>query len=221
MGDSPQKDRSWLDIVVALTPLLLGVLVTGVGAAFTQVYNYRQLQLNQLAALDKFRPLLISEKADEREFAYASFAALGYEKLALKMIALKQDGAGRAVAQDISTSGDTGARSAASAVLATIPAQVYLHIGSEALRPLGDAVAKELAARGLQPMGIENVEATTGVPERTQVRYFNDADKVVADAVVTALGARGIEVAASSHLAGLKARPGTVEIWLGRDVSPP
>src|SRR4051812_9011951 len=109
MGEEPSRTKkAWWEIVATLTPLMIGLGVTGVGAYFTQVYNFQQLQLNQLSALDKFRTLLVSESPSDREFAYASFAALGYEGLAVKLIKLKQDSAGRAVAQDIK-SGATGA----------------------------------------------------------------------------------------------------------------
>ena len=218
MADLNPPKTSWIQTIVALTPLILGLLVTGVGAAFTQVYNYRQLQLNQLSALDKFRALLVSEKPEEREFAYASFAALGYENLALKMISLKQDGAGRAVAQEISTSGTPAARSAATDVLATIPAQVYIHIGDEGVRSKSDVISKNLAVSGFQPMGTENVAGKAGTPNTTQVRYFNEADKSNAESIAALLKVQGAKDATTTRLGNLKAKPGTIEIWLGKDV---
>lgn len=217
MPDAPQK-RSWIDVLAALTPLILGVLVTGVGAAFTQVYNYRQLQLNQLTALDKFRPMLISEKVEEWEFAYASFAALGYEELALKIIAVKNDGAGRAVAQDISVSGAGAVKQTAEQVLTSIPAQVYLHIGEESARKLSNDVAQALSQIGLQPMGTENVAGKAGTPNDTQVRFFNQADRAVAESVASVLKAQGIAGATTVSNEKLKAKPGTVEVWFGKDI---
>ncbi|MCC4118712.1 chitosanase [Aromatoleum toluclasticum] len=95
MADERRKDL-W-DKVASVTPLVLGIAVTGVGALFTQVYNFRQLQLNQIAALDKLRPLLTSDKPEEREFGYASFAALGYEDIAVRIVQLKKDESGRSV----------------------------------------------------------------------------------------------------------------------------
>ncbi len=216
MADTPPQKKTWLEVIAMLTPLILGLLVTGVGAAFTQVYNYRQLQLNQLAALDKFRSLLVSERPEEREFAYASFAALGYENLALKMISLKQDGAGRAVAQEISMSGSAASQTTANAVLATLPSQVYLHIGDESEREKSRAISEALAAAGFQPMGTENVAAKGGTPDNTQVRYFNEADKQSAEAVTTVLRGQGVTEATAKLLGNLKAPQGTIEIWLGR-----
>ncbi len=217
MAESPAQKKSWIEVLAVLTPLILGLLVTGVGAAFTQVYNYRQLQLNQLAALDKFRSMLVSDKPEEREFAYASFAALGYEELALKMISLKQDGAGRAVAQEISISGAANARSTATAVLAMIPAQVYLHVGDEEARSKSDTIARKLSAAGFQAMGTENIAGKAGTPNSTQVRFFHEADKPNADAITSLLHSQGIADAAAVNKNNLKARPGTIEVWFGKD----
>jgi len=218
MPDPSVPRKSWLDVLSSLTPLILGMLVTGLGAFFTQVYNYRQLQLNQLTALDKFRPLLVSEKADEREFAYASFAALGYEALALKMIDLKRDGAGRAVALEIKSSGDATVKAAATETLAKIPAQVFLHIGDEGQRAKGNALALALQGAGYQPMGIENVSGRAGVPAKSQVRFFNEGDKANAEAVADLIRQQGIPDVAAQQIGGLKARPGTIEVWLSRNL---
>ncbi len=217
MADVHPPKKTWLEVIAMLTPLILGLLVTGVGAAFTQVYNYRQLQLNQLTALDKFRRLLVSERPEEREFAYASFAALGYEDLALKMISLKQDGAGRAVAQEISTSGSASSRTTANAVLATIPSQVYLHIGDESERAKSRELSEALVAAGFQPMGTENVAAKGGTPNSTQIRYFNEADKQSAEAVTAVLKGQGVTEAKATLMGNLKAPQGTIEIWLGKE----
>lgn len=211
--------KSGLEMLASLTPLILGVLVTGLGAFFTQVYNYRQLQLNQLTALDKFRSLLVSEKSEEREFAYASFAALGYEKLALKMIDLKRDGAGRAVAQEIKSTGDATAKAAATETLAKIPTQVFLQIGDEAQRAKAQAVSLALESAGFQPMGIENVSSKAGVPLKSQVRFFNEGDQANAETVATLLQHQGVADATAQKNGVLKARPGTIEVWFSKSVS--
>jgi hypothetical protein len=104
MADSDKKKDLW-DKIASVTPLILGIAVTGVGAFFTQIYNFRQLQLNQIAALDKLRPLLTSEKSEEREFGYASFAALGYEEIAIRIVQLKKDESGRSVLVELKKAG--------------------------------------------------------------------------------------------------------------------
>ena len=101
---SEQKD--FWDKLSSVTPLLIGILVTGVGAIFTQIYNFQQLQLNQILALEKLRPLLVSDKPEDREFGYASFAALGYEETAIRIIQIKRDQSGREVLVQLEKTGD-------------------------------------------------------------------------------------------------------------------
>ena len=115
---SEQKD--FWDKLSSVTPLLIGILVTGVGAIFTQIYNFQQLQLNQILALEKLRPLLVSDKPEDREFGYASFAALGYEETAIRIIQIKRDQSGREVLVQLEKTGDKNVRSNASEALKTL-----------------------------------------------------------------------------------------------------
>jgi predicted GNAT family acetyltransferase len=105
------------DILSAITPLIIGLAVTGIVAIFTQIYNFRQLQLNQIQALDRFRPLLTSSQPEEREFGYAAFVALGYEQIALKIIDINKDVSGKAVAEALASSQNKEIRQAAEKVL--------------------------------------------------------------------------------------------------------
>jgi hypothetical protein len=118
-AESDKKKDFW-DKLASVTPLVLGIAITGVGAFFSQIYNYRQLQLNQIAALDKLRPLLTSEKAEEREFAYTSFAALGYEDIAVRMIQLKKDQSGRSLLVELKKSGPEQVKANAGDALKTL-----------------------------------------------------------------------------------------------------
>lgn len=115
---SDKKD--FWDKLSSATPLLIGFLVTGVGATFTQSYNYQQLQLNEILALEKLRPLLVSEKPEDREFGYASFAALGYEETAIKIIAIKRDQSGREVLIQLRKTGDQSIKTNASDALRSL-----------------------------------------------------------------------------------------------------
>jgi hypothetical protein len=113
-GKPDVKGKDLWDKIGSLTPLLIGLAVTGVGTYFTNIYNFRQLQLNQVEALDKMRPLLASEKVEDRTFAYSAFAALGYEDLAIRMIRVQHDDAGgREVLTQISKTADPGTRAEA------------------------------------------------------------------------------------------------------------
>lgn len=217
MIDEISKKKPWYEILATLTPLILGLSVTGVGAFFTHVYNFRQLEVNQLNALDKFRSLLISENPFDREFAYASFTALGHEQLALKLMQIKQDSAGRSVAQQIQISGSASARTEASAALSTIPVQVFLQIASESQRDKAKDVVTALQKRGYVTPGIENISGKADSPKKTNVRYFNDEDKAIAETIASILKEKGISDAYTYHVSQFKVRPGSLEIWFSAD----
>jgi HEAT repeat protein len=116
MSDSP-KQKDWWDKIASITPLILGLAVTGLATLFTQIYNFHQLQLNQIIALDKLRPLLTSDKPEEREFGYASFAALGYKDVAVQIIKVKQDQSGRPLLNELAKSGSPEIRADAANAL--------------------------------------------------------------------------------------------------------
>lgn len=142
MADEKRKDL-W-DKVASVTPLILGLAVTGVGAFFTQVYNFRQLQLNQIAALDKLRPLLTSDKPEEREFGYASFAALGYEDIAVRIVQLKKDESGRSVLVELQRVGSPQVQAnAADALRSLDEAQKLVNIAEFGTPELSEAQLKE------------------------------------------------------------------------------
>ncbi len=213
----PKPAKPWHEVLVALTPLIIGVGVTGVAAFYTQMNNARQLQLNQIAALDKFRPLLVSEDDADRAFAYASFEALGYRELALKIIQSKRDSAGRAVVETIKATGSGAEQADAAAALTVIPARVYLHIGDEAQRSWAGKLGQTLRGAGYAVQGVEKVAA---VPGSTGVRYFNDEDRAAAEAIAQTLRANGAPDAAAQQVKRYKVRPGSVEVWLAASAGP-
>lgn len=121
MAESDKKKDMW-DKIGSVTPLILGLAVTGVGAFFTQIYNFRQLQLNQITALEKLRPLLTSEKPEDREFGYASFAALGYEEIAIRIVQIKKDESGRSVLVELEKTGPPQLQASARDALSALDA---------------------------------------------------------------------------------------------------
>jgi hypothetical protein len=217
MSKENKKKKAWWEIVSALTPLILGVCVTGVVAFFTQVYNYRQLQLNQITVLDKLKPQLISENAYEREFAYASFTAFGYEDLALKLMKAQQDAAGRSVAQQIQLSGTIAAKSEAKATLSSLPIQVYIQIANDKQRMKAEAIRVILQEKGYVVPEIENVEGKLDLPRKPNVRYFNDQDKPIADGIVAILIEQGLSSAHAEQVSRYKVKPGSLEILFSPD----
>ena len=211
-NEAPRK-KKWHEIIAALTPLILGIAVTGVGAVFTHVYNYRQLQLNQIDALDKFRGLLVSDKSYDREFAYAAFAALGYEELAFKIIQIKQDTAGRSVVEEIKRSGSAVSKEVASAALTSIPARVFVQIASENQRATANSIVSELKQYGFEVPGVENIAGKADIPESTSVRYFNAEDKPVAEGIAELLRKKGVTDAHAENVNRFKVKPGSLEVW--------
>lgn len=118
----PDKKKDFWDKIASITPLILGIAVTGVGVFFTHIYNFRQLQLNQITALEKLRPLLISDKAEDREFGYASFAALGYEDIAIRIVQIKKDESGRALLVELGKFGTPEIKANAAEALSVLDA---------------------------------------------------------------------------------------------------
>lgn len=107
------ENKDFWDKLSALSNLIAGVLIAGMGTFASIQYNNRQLDLQrqneaaqrklaELDALERFNKYLTSENQTEREFGYAAFVALGYDSLAVKLIELNDDPAGEKVLQSIS-----------------------------------------------------------------------------------------------------------------------
>lgn len=215
MSNSPKTVRPWLEILVGVTPLLIGLLVTGGGAYFTHVYHTKQIQIGQLEALDKLRAPLLSEDPYEREFAYFSFVLLGYEQLALKLIQLKKDGAGRSVAQDIKRNGSAAAKANALATLAILPIYVALYADSNSQRKAAEIGAKYLKQDRYPATTIEAISGKAEIPTTTEVRYFNNEDKDSAESIASILKTSGLADASAIHVSQFKVKPGSIEVWIG------
>jgi acyl carrier protein len=175
MADLDKKKDLW-DKISSVTPLVLGIAVTGVGAFFTQIYNFRQLQLNQIAALEKLRPLLSSEKAEEREFGYASFAALGYEEIAIRIIQLKKDQSGRTVLVELKKASTPQVQANASEALKSLDEAKSLvnklefgdPRGLDAWMERGGKLADEVGLRTKLGRALISAELINGGPGRVR-----------------------------------------------------
>lgn len=126
MTDRQNKDI-W-DKISSISPLIIGIVATLVGAYFTNIYNSRQLQLNQIAALDKLRPLFTTQNPQDREFAYSSFVALGYQDLAIRLIEIQGDQKGRNVLTQLKRTGPIETRVKAETALQTLDVQMLANI---------------------------------------------------------------------------------------------
>jgi hypothetical protein len=147
------KPKDFWDKLASVTPLILGIAVTGVGAFFTQVYNFRQLQLNQITTLDKLRPLLNSDKPEERVFGYASFAALGYENIAVRIVRLKNDEAGRSFLVELQKVGAPQVRADATDALQSLDeAQKLVNLAELGTMEPSETLSKSIPSTQRAPL---------------------------------------------------------------------
>jgi hypothetical protein len=117
--DNKNKKDIW-EKLSALSGLFSGGLIALVGIWATHSYNTRQLELSQIEALDKLKPSLQSEKALDRNFAYFMFTKLGYEDLAIELISLRGDVAGKDILTKLAKSDNPDVRKNAETVLKEI-----------------------------------------------------------------------------------------------------
>jgi hypothetical protein len=93
--------KNWIDKLSSLSPLISGVLIAGVGTFATISYNNRQMDINLLNVLDKFRPYITSENPVDRQFGYECFVKLDEEAFVVKLIEANNDSAGINVIKSI------------------------------------------------------------------------------------------------------------------------
>ncbi|MDH3282121.1 MAG: hypothetical protein OEQ18_13465 [Gammaproteobacteria bacterium] len=208
MADQPKK--RWWEIVAALTPLILGLGVTGLGTYATAVYRAQEIQLTQLKALNEWRELLNSDIPQERAFAYEAFVALGYESLVVKLVKSTRDPAGRNALSTVTT-GQSSAE--ARQTLTEVPVYVFLHISDEKQRQEAGALRTAIEGElGYIVRGIEHVEKVKP-PKTPEVRYFNSVDETAANKVADIMKANGLSGTKTKRVSFLKAKVGTVEVW--------
>jgi hypothetical protein len=103
MAEQKDKNRSkdlW-DKIAAITPIVLGLIVTGGAGVFGYLHNKRQDTLAEITALEQLQPKLNSESPTDRKFAYLAFAQMGYGRFALELIGLRNDNAAADVVSSI------------------------------------------------------------------------------------------------------------------------
>lgn len=180
MGATPEAEKRPKDIWdkwAAITPLVLGLLVSGGAAIFGAIHNSKQDKLAEISALDKFQPRLNSPDPLEREFAYSAFVALGYDEIALRLIRLRKDLDAEGIVQSIKQSN----RSLAAEANATLKT---LH---EAQGPDGRTVKFQTTSDGtvsfedgwneknIVPVEIPQLRGIAGAPASGMVLIYKDA----------------------------------------------
>lgn len=98
--------KSWIDILSSLSPIISGVIIATVGTAATIWYNSRQMHINHLNSLDKYRTYVISENPVERTFGYRAFVDLGEEEFVIELISANNDSAGINILTTIANKSD-------------------------------------------------------------------------------------------------------------------
>jgi hypothetical protein len=116
------------------------------------------------------------------------------------------------------TSGSAAASAPPAAPAANLAqACVYIQVARDdaAKRKLAAALKTELDARAILAPGIQLMSDSV-IPNRTQVRYFNDDDRGTAQALAAVVkGTTNADPTLARP--ALQAKPGTLEVWFGKD----
>lgn len=208
-----QPKTRWWEIVAKLTPLILGIGITGLGTFSSIWFEAKQTQLNQITALNDFRTLLISDEPADRAFAYEAFVALGYEDLAYKLVQTKNDPAGRPALGKIAELSSNVSDDAKTA-LKEIPVRVFIHIASETQRDSANSLSADIEkVLNFGVLPIDNISDEAIPPNRPEIRYFNQVDKSATEEIRSVMINFGFPHTEIVMLPYLKAKPGTVEVW--------
>ncbi|HRH50514.1 MAG TPA: chitosanase [Panacibacter sp.] len=124
-GDGKTKD--FFDKLSSLS----GVFIAIAGFMATYIYNNNQISIqkqktasdinsNAITVLEKCMKYATSENPKEREFGYAVFSTMGYEKLAINLIDIRHDSAGINVVKSIAEGSDKDLSSYASGILSKL-----------------------------------------------------------------------------------------------------
>ncbi|MEK1938765.1 MAG: hypothetical protein AAAB16_00200 [Pseudomonas sp.] len=103
-----------------------------------------------------------------------------------------------------------------SAVQRPITRRVYIHINDEAQRQPMKELQNNLSGLGFAVPGIENISGKAQIPDKTNVRYFHDADKEQAVIVAEQLTAAGFADAYPYRVRSTNAPVGSLEVWLSK-----
>jgi hypothetical protein len=232
--------KQWYEILSVLTPLIVGFVVTLSGIVITNEFNQKQLKINsdnnasqqkinddnakrklkldEVILLDKFHPQLISEKVEDRTYAYAMFDYLGHTELAIKIGAGRNDTALRPVLENVIAASDKEYTKQSKDLLKTIPAKIYLHIGDENQRKRAIKIQIALDEQKFLVQGIDNVKGKANMPKITDVRYFNVEDQVAAESILKILKDSGVNKVKINKVERYKVKAGSLEVWFADDV---
>ena len=92
--------------------------------------------------------------------------------------------------------------------------RIFIHIADESQRSKMSELQLMLKASGFTAPGIENVSGRADIPKNPNVRFFNDEDAENANTIAEQLKSLGFTTAYAYRVKGMRARIGTLEIWL-------
>jgi hypothetical protein len=119
-----EKGRDFYDKVTALTPIITGGLITLLLGFLSQEvsrdYNNRQIEIARLNTITDLCKYIQNADPKQREYGYTMFSALGQQALAIHLITLSGDEAGREFLQRLILAPDRTVRSNAAIGLANL-----------------------------------------------------------------------------------------------------
>lgn len=101
-----------------------------------------------------------------------------------------------------------------SAMAETLPKRIYIQIPGKDFRDSAESLRAIFQGQGFITPKFEEVGKKS--PDKTEVRYFNDSDQIVAEQINDKLKELGYEVAEQAKRPKLAAKPGHFEIWLAK-----
>jgi hypothetical protein len=177
MSEQQGRSKDMWDKLGAITPLILGLIVTGGAALFGAIHNSKQDKLAEIAALEKFQAKLNSTDPSDREFGYSAFAALGYEEIALRLIRLQKDRSAEDIVNSIKASNSSLAAQADATLKELREARdpsgkiAKFTTSSDGTISFADAWDE----KNVVPVEIPQLRGIPGAPLDGTIRFYKDA----------------------------------------------
>jgi hypothetical protein len=116
----------WYEVLSKLSPLVLGIFITGGGAWATNRVQEGQLQLSQVNSLFLFLPKMQSKNAAECVSAFEAFTGDSLEQLVVHIIDRTKEPCGRPKLRAVAQSANRETRELAENALRNLPIQVFM-----------------------------------------------------------------------------------------------
>jgi hypothetical protein len=222
----PRPATPWYEVLSKLTPLLIGICVTGTGLWVSTGLQQRQLELTQIQSLSNFLPKVYSNRPQECLSAFESFVGERFNELLIDIMDRTAEPCGRPRLQSLVNQTRGPMQQRALRALRDLPVQVFLnYTGDRRQGQQAKTLGKCIDAYGINddadPLRfsyrgpIEKLMRAKEAPAQPEIRYFIQSDREEAD-VVAGMYARLIGGQPEVKFLPLMARPGTLEVWMPR-----